>query len=162
MAKTFSGLSMSRSFRDGPPGAATSRALYLIALALLVGACSRPDQRALESFVQTYVSSHNSGDVQTLVDLVELPENRPDLRRFVQMAFAEEVLWPLKDIQIEPLSRKERDRIKDRFPLEPRWRVYVILDTEDRFTSIWLAGKTGDEVALLVEKSAHLDPPDPR
>lgn len=150
------------SERKRARGAGRLVASIFLPLLLLPG-CTRPHQDALERFAESYIQNHRAGDIEGLVDLVLLPENEPEVRRFVQIAFAEEVRWPLRDLQVEVLPNDERQDLGERFPLEPIWRVLVILDTEDRFTSEWFAGFRDGKVFLLVEEGEGIaQPPDPR
>jgi len=120
-------------------------------LALSFSGCSQPHRQALDRFAEAYIRDHETGNIEGLLDRVDLPDDRPELRQFVRIAFLEETQWPLLDLQIERLSSSEQKRMRDSFSLEPLWRVYVILDTEDRFTSVWFAGIRDERVFLLVE-----------
>lgn len=124
-----------------------------LAATIIWTGCSRPDQEALSSFAATYVAHHETGNVDGLLELILIPDSTSETDSFIRFALLEEVQWPLKDLQAERLDKSERIRMTDRFPLDPLWRIYVILDTEDRYTSAWIAGMRDGEVFLMVEKS---------
>ena len=147
---------------DNPyPKAKTFRGSVRIApvllFAVVLSGCQGEAEDGLARFAESYRERHAAGDVEGLLELIALPEDSPDLRRFVVRTLSEETRWPLKDIQAARLPSRERRDLRHDYPLPPLWRVYVILDTEDRFTSVWLAGRGEEGVKLLVAPEGNRD-----
>ena len=110
------------------------------------------EKAALQEFRETYSDRHAAGDVTGLLELVQMPANNAALSRRLRHALAEEVRWPLFGIAFEPIRSGTGRALADAYALPsiPRWRVHVTLDTEDQFTSVWLAGMTEEGVRLFL------------
>lgn len=124
-----------------------SAALLLFFLAV---GCGGEEAAALREFREAYSARHEGGDVDGLLELIRTPGDDPDLARRLRHALAEEVRWPLFGIAFEPIPAGEARALARALPATPQWRVHITLDTEDQFTSVWLAGMTDEGVRLLL------------
>jgi len=124
---------------------------FALSTVVFFAGCSPSGNTELSQFAETYIAAHQAKDVETLLGLVALPPGCERLRSFVTLALSEEVTWPLRDFQTEVIPQAERSRLRGKYSLDPIWRIYVILDTDDRFTSVWLAGENEEGVRLVVE-----------
>jgi len=123
--------------------------LAILTCVILFG-CDGSDRRDLEKFSNSYATLHDSKDVEGLMELIQIRGNNPAQRKLLRTVLLEETQSLLADIQFERIKRAEADILAESLPTQPTWRVYVILNTEDRFTSVWLAGETEDGLRLLL------------
>lgn len=125
--------------------------LSTFVFALLIGCRNEP--QALVKFAGTYAQLHNAGDVDGLMELIDIQGDDPKIIRQVRLALTEETRWPVKSVRFEPIENEDVEKLSATLSAAPQWRFIVTLDTEDRFTSVWLAGETGEGIRLLLPGS---------
>ncbi|MEM0967120.1 MAG: hypothetical protein AAGJ81_13330 [Verrucomicrobiota bacterium] len=115
----------------------------------LLSACSQQTDE-LREFAETYLEFHDDQNIDGLIGLIAIKQGGPEVFEKIRFAFYEETQWPLQDIQVEPLTDSEKKVLQPSLPGEPAWRVFIVLDTEDRFTSEWIAGYVNGQLKLLL------------
>ena len=125
----------------------------LLALTVLCG-CS-PNAGKLASFSEKYSVLHHNQDIPGLLQLIDYEEAQLGA---IRRALNEETRWPLESLSFEPISKEESERLGENLSVEPRWRFFVTLDTEDRFTSEWLIGVTPEGIKILLPRSTRAEP----
>ena len=118
--------------------------------ALLLNSCSADSQKFTE-FSETYEKLHEAGDVEGILDLIEIQGHDPAVERQVRRALSEETRWPIARTRYESLSTEEAQTLSASYPAPPQWRFLVTLDTEDHLTASWLVGETPEGIRLLLK-----------
>tara|TARA_R100000027_G_scaffold67699_1_gene67929 strand:- start:9637 stop:10077 length:441 start_codon:yes stop_codon:yes gene_type:complete len=130
-------------------------ALPLLVLALLV-ACTGGSSEQSE-FRDHYARLHHAGDVDGLLELIEVKNSDPNILRQVRWALEEETRWPIGHVEFKALTEAEILRATEILPSPPKWQFIVTLDTDDRLTSIWYAGATDTgEIRILLPESREI------
>ncbi len=120
-----------------------------MALTVLLGGCD-PDTRALADFREQYARLHANGDLDGILEMIEIEDPDSPVLRQVRRALAEETRWPVATLLFQRIPAREARLLAENLPSAPRWRFVVTLDTEDRLTSVWLVGKTPGGLRILL------------
>jgi len=146
--------------------AATSRfpALFaplpplLAALCLCFG-CSSGDKhpKGLDALAEAFRAANQAEDIGPMLDLYHLEGTDETTRQMLAAALKFELGLPIAQIQFEPLSGAPEETIRfvhDGVPygptLEPRYRMRVVYEAEDRFTSLFTLGRRADGVWRII------------
>lgn len=124
-------------------------------VALLLGQWQwMKEKDQLESLIGDYVAFHNTGDIQGIRELIYWEGVSDRTRRIFLFAMQEESLFPIKGIRYRPYEDEDRSQLLGGVALppqvKPRWRVWLELDSDDRFTSSWLIGETPEGLRFLI------------
>jgi len=108
----------------------------------------------VEELLQRYVGYHNDGNTEGIRSLIYWEGVSDRTRRIFTFAMQEETLFPIKEIRYRPFEEKDREELLSGVSIPigvtPVWRVWLVLDSEDRFTSSWLVGQTSEGLRFLI------------
>ncbi len=131
-------------------------ALLLALLALAALAACRPDpgnddSEGLQAFAAAFRAANQAATTGPMLELYHLEGTDPITKRKLQAALAFELGLPIASIQFEPLEGAPEETIAFEHQgvaygptLEPRRRMRVTYDTEDRLISLFTLGRRKD------------------
>lgn len=131
----------------------------LAALCLSLGACSpgKPHPEGLDALAEAFREANQAGDIGPMLDLYHLEGTDETIRRMLAAALQFELGLPIARIEFEPLSGAPEETIRfvhDGVPygptLQPRYRMRVVYEAQDRFTSMFTLGRRADGVWRII------------